>query len=108
MEFEHSARSIELQHRVRAFMEQHVLPAEKEYTAQVKADTRYRTPPLIQELKRKARAEGLWNLFLTGEHGPGLSNLEYAPIKEIMGRVLWAPEVFNCSALPNCASSTTR
>jgi acyl-CoA dehydrogenase len=98
MEFEHSARSIELQHRVRAFMEQHVLPVEKEYTAQVKADTRYRTPPLMQELKRKARAEGLWNLFLTGEHGPGLTNLEYAPIKEIMGRVLWAPEVFNCSA----------
>ena len=98
MEFEHSARSIELQHRVRAFMEQHVLPAEKEYAAQVKADTRYRTPPIMQELKRKARAEGLWNLFLTGEHGPGLTNLEYAPIKEIMGRVLWAPEVFNCSA----------
>jgi acyl-CoA dehydrogenase len=98
MEFEHSARSIELQHRVRDFMERHVMPVEMEYSAQVKADTRYRTPPLMQELKRKARAEGLWNLFLTGEHGPGLSNLEYAPIKEIMGRVLWAPEVFNCSA----------
>jgi acyl-CoA dehydrogenase len=98
MEFEHSARSIELQHRVRDFMDRHVMPVEKEYTAQVKADTRYRTPPIMQELKRKARAEGLWNLFLTGEHGPGLTNLEYAPIKEIMGRVLWAPEVFNCSA----------
>ncbi|MEI8303038.1 MAG: acyl-CoA dehydrogenase family protein [Burkholderiales bacterium] len=98
MEFEHSARSIELQHRVRDFMDRHVMPAEKEYTAQVKADTRYRTPPIMQALKRKARTEGLWNLFLTGEHGPGLTNLEYAPIKEIMGRVLWAPEVFNCSA----------
>ena len=55
---------------------------------------------MLQRLKALARAEGLWNLFLSGEHGPGLSNLDYAPVKEIMGRVLWAPEVFNCGA-PN-------
>ena len=55
---------------------------------------------MVQRLKALARAQGLWNLFLSGEHGPGLSNLDYAPVKEIMGRVLWAPEVFNCGA-PN-------
>jgi acyl-CoA dehydrogenase len=98
MDFQHSPRSLELQHRVARFMTEEVMPLEKEYRVQVKADTRYRTPPLMQALKERARAEGLWNLFLSGEHGPGLTNLEYAPIKEIMGRVLWAPEVFNCSA----------
>jgi acyl-CoA dehydrogenase len=60
--------------------------------------TRYRTPPVLQRLKALARSQGLWNLFLPGEHGAGLSNLEYAPLAESMGRVLWASEVFNCSA----------
>ena len=60
--------------------------------------TRYRTPQILQSLKARAREAGLWNLFLSGAHGSGLSNLEYAPVKEIMGRVLWAPEIFNCSA----------
>ncbi|HPU50446.1 MAG TPA: acyl-CoA dehydrogenase family protein [Burkholderiaceae bacterium] len=98
MDFQHSPRSIELQRQVGEFMREHVLPAERLYHEQVTTVSRHRTPPLMQELKAKARAQGLWNLFLTGEHGPGLTNLEYAPIKEIMGRVLWAPEVFNCSA----------
>src|SRR5207237_5725523 len=59
---------------------------------------RYRTPPIMNELKALARSQGLWNLFLPGEHGAGLSNLEYAPLAESMGRVLWASEIFNCSA----------
>ena len=98
MDFQHSPRSIDLQRRVGEFMREHVLPNEKRYHEQVSTGSRDRTPPLMQELKARARAQGLWNLFLTCAHGPGLTNLDYAPIKEIMGRVLWAPEVFNCSA----------
>jgi acyl-CoA dehydrogenase len=98
MDFQHSPRSLELQRRVADFMDEHVYPAETLYRDQVAGGERYGFPPILQGLKAKARAQGLWNLFLTGEHGPGLTNLEYAPVKEIMGRVLWAPEVFNCSA----------
>ena len=99
MDFEHSPRSLELQQRVAAFMDRHVYPAEQLYYDQVQAGpNRYRTPPILQELKAIARRDGLWNLFMTGPRGAGLTNLEYAPVKEIMGRVLWAPEVFNCSA----------
>ncbi|MBL6751264.1 MAG: acyl-CoA dehydrogenase family protein [Nevskia sp.] len=98
MHFEHSPRSLELQGRVAAFMAEHVYPVETLYHEQCRQEPRYRTPPVMQRLKALARGQGLWNLFLTGAHGPGLSNLEYAPIKEIMGRVVWAPEVFNCHA----------
>ncbi|WP_448042339.1 acyl-CoA dehydrogenase family protein [Bradyrhizobium liaoningense] len=104
MDFQHSPRSLELQDRVRQFMRTHVEPVEELYYEQVKPEaSRYRTPPVLQDLKRLAREQGLWNLFLSGEHGQdlnntGLTNLEYAPVKEIMGRILWAPEVFNCSA----------
>ncbi|MGY3360494.1 acyl-CoA dehydrogenase [Bradyrhizobium sp. GM0.4] len=104
MDFQHSERSLELQERVRRFMRTHVEPVEELYYEQVKPEaTRYRTPQILQDLKRLAREQGLWNLFLSGEHGQdpnntGLTNLEYAPVKEIMGRILWAPEVFNCSA----------
>jgi len=102
--FEHSARSRELQARVAAFMDEHVLPNERLFHAQAQGAARYAQPAILQDLKARARALGLWNLFLTGDHGgvhgPGLSNLEYAPVKEIMGRVLWGPEVFNCAA-PN-------
>ncbi|KYH03384.1 acyl-CoA dehydrogenase family protein, partial [Bradyrhizobium sp. DOA1] len=99
MDFQHSARSLELQHRVRQFIRAHVEPVEDLYYEQVKPEAaRYKTPQILQDLKRLAREQGLWNLFLSGEHGPGLTNLEYAPVKEIMGRILWAPEVFNCSA----------
>ncbi|MGY3648170.1 alkylation response protein AidB-like acyl-CoA dehydrogenase [Bradyrhizobium sp. LM4.3] len=99
MDFHHSDRSLELQERVRQFMRTHVEPVEELYYEQVKPEaTRYKTPQVLQDLKRLAREQGLWNLFLSGEHGPGLTNLEYAPVKEIMGRILWAPEIFNCSA----------
>ena len=81
MDFQHSPRSIDLQRRVDEFMREHVLPNEKLYHEQVTTVSRDRTPPLMQELKARARAQGLWNFFLTGAHGPGLTNLEYAPIK---------------------------
>ena len=97
MDFEHTPRSLALQARVGAFMDEHVLPVEDLYYEQARTSG-YRTPEVLQSLKARARSEGLWNLFLSGNGGSGLSNLEYAPVKEIMGRVLWAPEVFNCSA----------
>jgi acyl-CoA dehydrogenase len=100
MDFEHSERSLLLQARVSAFMEQHVYPAEMLYYEQARSSGTHAQPPILESLKAMAYQEGLWNLFLTGHDGPGLSNLDYAPIKEIMGRVLWAPEVFNCAA-PN-------
>jgi acyl-CoA dehydrogenase len=99
MNFQHSERSLALQARVREFMQRYVEPVEQLYYEQVQPIAeRHRTPPVLQELKARAREQGLWNLFLSGAHGSGLTNLEYAPVKEIMGRVLWAPEVFNCSA----------
>jgi acyl-CoA dehydrogenase len=88
----------ELLERVRAFMRDHVAPVESLYDEQARGAYRTRTPAIVQELKAQARAQGLWNLFLPGEHGAGLSNLAYAPLAEEMGRVLWASEVFNCSA----------
>jgi len=97
MDFQHSERSIALQQRVQAFMEEFVMPAQATYLAEVRAGG-HAVPAVLQSLKRRARDAGLWNLFLSGAHGSGLSNLEYAPVKEIMGRVMWAPEVFNCSA----------
>jgi acyl-CoA dehydrogenase len=96
-----TSRSIELQGRVAAFMDEHVYPNEARYEAELHGDPnqRFRQPPVMEELKVIARGLGLWNLFLTNsERGPGLTNLDYAPIAEIMGKVHWAPEVFNCSA----------
>ena len=104
MDFQHSDRARELQDQLQAFMDRYVYPAEKDYEAAEKHSMRdglYHAPPILEELKEKAKAQGLWNLFLPkahGEHGAGLSNLEYAPLAEIMGRVEWASEVFNCSA----------
>ena len=100
MQFEFSARSRELQAKLRAFMDEHVYPAEAVYARQLDAaPSRWEVPPIIEELKEKARAAGLWNLFLPeSEYGAGLTNLEYAPLCEIMGRSGIAPEVFNCSA----------
>jgi acyl-CoA dehydrogenase len=98
MDFDFSEKSVELQRRLQAFMEQHVYPAEHEYERQLATTgNRFAMLPLVEELKARARAAGLWNLFLPEHHG-GLSNLDYAPLAEIMGRVLWCPEVFNCSA----------
>lgn len=98
MDFEHSQRVQDLQQRLTAFMEEHVYPNEHVFNEQVQAE-RWKSPPVLEELKEKARAEGLWNLFMPEpEYGPGLTNLEYAPLAEIMGRVFWAAEVFNCNA----------
>ena len=99
MEFEHSDKVRKLQERVAAFMAEHVYPNEEDLFAQVSEGDRWQPVPLLEELKAKARATGLWNLFLPeSQCGAGLTNLEYAPLCEIMGRSPWAPEVFNCSA----------
>jgi acyl-CoA dehydrogenase len=101
MDFEYSPRVKELQKKLTAFMNEHVYPNESKYYAHTRSDKRWEPVPIIEELKPKARAAGLWNLFLPKSErlpGGGLSNLEYAPLCEIMGRVSWSPEVFNCSA----------
>lgn len=100
MNFEYSEKVQDLINRVTAFMEQHIFPVEQEMHEQVALD-RWSTPPLMETLKAKAQAQGLWNLFLPvayGKYSAGLTNLEYAPLAEIMGKVMWAPEVFNCAA----------
>src|SRR5579885_520913 len=98
MDFEHSPKVADLQQRVQAFMQEHIYPNEKLYYSQI-AEDRWRPVPIIEQLKPKARAAGLWNLFLPeSTHGAGLTNLEYAPLCEVMGRSHLAPEVFNCSA----------
>src|ERR1051325_7262106 len=95
---ETSTRSRELRDRLTAFFERHIYPNEARFLEQVAAK-RWQVPPIIEELKTKARAEKLRNLFLPeSELGAGLTNLEYAPLCEVMGRTPWAPEVFNCSA----------
>ena len=99
MDFEYSPKVKALQKRVGAFMDSHVYPNQKRYKEEVAAGDRWQPVAVIEELKTKARAEELWNLFLPeSKRGAGLTNLEYAPLCEIMGRVAWAPEVFNCSA----------
>jgi acyl-CoA dehydrogenase len=98
MDFDHSPKVKELQGRVQDFMDRHVHPSEQRYEHELRANGQWHTPPVLEELKAKAKLEGLWNLFLPGTHGAGLTNLEYAPLCEIMGRLVWAPEVFNCSA----------
>ena len=99
MDFDYSPKVIELQAALRAFMEAHVYPNEQSFDDEVGQGDRWQPTRLIEELKTKAKAAGLWNLFLpASERGAGLTNTEYAPLCEIMGRVLWAPEVFNCSA----------
>jgi acyl-CoA dehydrogenase len=99
MDFEPSAKVKALQQRLRAFMDEYIYPNEQRYEDEVAAGDRWQPSAVIEELKRKARTAGLWNLFLPeSSRGAGLSNLEYAPLCEIMGRVDWASEVFNCSA----------
>jgi acyl-CoA dehydrogenase len=99
MDFEYSARTKKYLERIRAFMDAHVLPNEPVYAQQVaSAPSRWTVPPVMEQLKAAARREGLWNLFLPeSEYGPGLANLEYAPLCELMGMSPIAPEVFNCS-----------
>ena len=109
MEFDYSPRTKELQARVQRFMDDFVYPAETAYRDELEANThagkRWSALRTIEDLKPRAKAAGLWNLFLpvdssvaSGFEGAGLTNQEYAPLAEIMGRVPWASEVFNCSA----------
>ena len=101
MDFEHNQRTRDLIARVEDFMDKHIYPAEPVYEEQMAAfgDDRWQVPQIIEDLKEKAKAEGLWNMFLPdSEVGFGLSNLEYAPLAEIMGRCSFASEAFNCSA----------
>ena len=104
MEFDYSPKVKDMQARLLAFMDQHIYPNEARFYEEVAANrakgNAWIPTRLIEELKPKAREQGLWNLFLPkSKRAPeGLSNLEYAPLCEIMGRVSWAPEVFNCSA----------
>ena len=102
--YEHSTKSHELSTRLLEFMDEHIYPNEENYAHQLKtAANRFAPLPLMDELKSKAKAVGLWNLFVPEEHAQycdhgGLSFFDYAPLAEIMGRVIWCPEVFNCNA----------
>ncbi len=109
MDFDYSPKTRDLQARLLKFMDEHIYPSEAAYAAELAANTaagrRWTALDTIEQLKPKARAAGLWNLFLpvdsaaaSGYEGAGLTNQEYAPLAEIMGRVPWASEVFNCSA----------
>jgi acyl-CoA dehydrogenase len=99
VDFQYSAKTREYLERLGAFMDEHIYPNEERFEAQHRAGDRWQAPPLLEELKQQARAAGLWNLFLPDSpHGAGLTNLEYAPLCERMGRVAWSAEVFNCSA----------
>jgi acyl-CoA dehydrogenase len=99
MDFAYSQKVQDLKARVEAFMAEHIYPNEAAILAQIAEGDRWQPPALLDELKARARAAGLWNLFLPeSEYGAGLTNLEYAPLCEVMGRSPFAPEVFNCSA----------
>ena len=105
MDFNMSDRQREWLNRVQSFMHKHVRPAVPIYRQQDEAGERWKVIPVVEELKKKARAEGLWNMFMPPSsheddefRGAGLSNLEYAPLAEEMGHIGWASEVFNCSA----------
>jgi len=103
MDFDFNDKTKEMQARLVRFMDKHIYPNEKTYDAQMAAfraaGNPWQVPQILEDLKPLAREEGLWNLFLPdSERGGGLSNLEYASLCEIMGRVMWSPEVFNCAA----------
>ena len=102
MDFNYSPKTIALQTRMEAFYAEHILPNEQRFHDDIAANTRagkrWTPVQLLDELKPNAKAAELWNLFMPGKRGAGLTNLEYAPLAEITGRVHWAPEVFNCSA----------
>ena len=99
MDFEHGPEALAVRRRLQAFVDEHVTPSEATHHRQLAgAADRWQPVPIVEELKPRAREAGLWNLFLPGHHGAGLSNLDYAPLAEIMGRVSWCSEVFNCSA----------
>ncbi len=102
MNFEYASKSKELQAKLRAFIQEHIVPVEAEYIAfQQNPENLWKRWEGMEKLKKKAKQAGLWNLFLPKDYGdlsPGLTNLEYAPLAEIMGEKIWISEVFNCSA----------
>src|SRR5262245_45156175 len=99
MDFEYSAKVKVIETRLRGFMEEFIYPNEARHAAEITAGDRWQPTALLEELKGRAKAAGLWNLFLPeSRRGGGLTNLEYAPLCEIMGRSPLAPEAFNCSA----------
>jgi len=99
MDFEFSAKTRDYLERLGAFMDAHLYPNEERFEAELARGNRWKEPALLSELQQKARGVGLWNLFLPdSRYGAGLTNLEYAPLCEMMGRVRWSPEVFNCAA----------
>jgi len=99
VDFESTETMREMQARLTAFMKAHIYPAEATFARHfATTETPFRTPGFYEDLKREARDAGLWNLFRPKAHGGSLTNLEYAPLAEIMGRVWWAPEIFNCNA----------
>ena len=101
MNFDYSDKTKDLMQKVQQFMDDHIYPAQEVYNAQMEAfgENRWQVPAILDTLKEKAKKANLWNLFLPeSDHGAGLTNLEYAPLSEIMGRVGFASEVFNCSA----------
>jgi len=102
MNFEYSKKSLELQQQLTVFIEEHIVPMEEAYLRfQRDPNNLWKPFPRLESLKQKAKEAGLWNLFLPKDYGdlsPGLTNLEYAPLAEIMGRKIWISEIFNCSA----------
>src|ERR1700745_1887947 len=99
MNFDYSEKVQALRKKLVAFLYEYIYPNEKTYFEQIREGDRWQPTTIVEELKPKARAAGLWNLFLPeSEYGAGLTNLEYAPLCELMGRSVMAPEVFNCSA----------
>jgi acyl-CoA dehydrogenase len=100
VDFNYSEKSLDLQNKLNKFFQDYIYPIEQAYDQEIEeSDNSLHIPPILEELKDKAKEVGLWNLFLPdNEYGAGLTNVEYAPLAEITGKVWWAPEVFNCSA----------
>jgi acyl-CoA dehydrogenase len=100
VDFNYSKKSLDLQEKLNKFFDEHIYPVEKAYDQEIEdSGNSLHIPDILDELKDKAKKIGLWNLFLPdNDYGAGLTNVEYAPLAEITGRVWWAPEVFNCSA----------
>ena len=103
MRFQHTEQTLQLISKLERFMDGYIYPNEETYADQMSVfrneGNPWQTVPIVEDLKKIAKGKGLWNFFLpTSEYGYGLTNLEYAPLAEIMGRVGWSSEVFNCSA----------
>ena len=109
MNFEYTERSKDLQKKVDDFMQKNIFPIEKE-VYEFRRKNLWQHHPSFEKLKDLAKAKGIWNLFLPKSYGdlsPGLTNLEYAPLAELMGRVTWSSEIYNCSAPDTCLLYTS-